>query len=137
MFDTSDLLRLLQQATQETMEASQLTDVVFGNVISDNPLKIQIEQKLTLTEKQLLLCRNVTDYETEISVDMGYGWITEDTQNGTKLQSLSLAQNHKHDIKLAKKKIKIHNALKTGERVILVRLSGGQRYLVLDRTEVK
>ena len=34
-----------------------------------------------------------------------------------------------------KKKIKIKNALQSGEKVVMVRQQGGQKYMVLDRCE--
>lgn len=133
MSDLNDLVSLIKQASKEMTDSMKPCDFLFGVVISADPLKIQVEQKITLNKNQLMLSRNVTDYETEITISGDYGWITEDTQNGVKLQSLSLAQNHKHDIKLDKKKIKIHNALKKDEKVILLRAGGGQKYLVIDR----
>ena len=33
----------------------------------------------------------------------------------------------------AQKKIVIHNALKTGDKVILARIQGGQSYIILDK----
>lgn len=137
LYDANDLLRAMKQAAKDANEQSKPTDILYGTVISDSPLKIQLEQKITLTEKQLILTRNVTDYEIKVSLKSDYGWITEDTQQGTKIESLGLGKNHKHDIKQTEKKIFIHNALKKDEKVILIRQRGGQKYLVLDRTVEK
>jgi hypothetical protein len=60
----------------------------------------------------------------EVTIKPEYGWVTE--QGGTE-------EPHKHDIKQAKKKIFIHNKLKVGDKVALLRRQGGQDYYILDR----
>ena len=102
------------------MEAFRNSDpscVMFGKVISDSPLKIQVNVKLILEKNQLILTRNVTDYDLYITPD---NWST------------NTASGHSHTIS-GKKKIKVHNALTVGEEVILIRQAGGQEYIVLDR----
>ena len=44
----------------------------------------------------------------------------------------NLDTTHKHRYK-GRKKILVYNGLKTGEKVLLVRFVGGQRFVVLDR----
>lgn len=107
MADVTELIREIKRAAVSAVEASKPCGVFFGTVKSASPLEITVEQKLTLSANQLILSRAVTDYETEITIDF-------DTAP------------HKH-------KIIVHNALKVGERVVLIRLSGGQSYLVADR----
>lgn len=104
MFDSKDLLIAIKRAAQEALEASKPSDFCFGKVTGVSPLKILIEQKMVLSSAQLILTRNVTDYETKVTIQ------GED-----------------------KKEITIHNKLKNGEQVILLRQKGGQKYLVLDR----
>ena len=43
---------------------------------------------------------------------------------------------HKHRYQ-GRKKWRVHNALKVGEKVILLRCDGGQKYIVLDRWEAR
>lgn len=121
----ANVVQLVKQAALEAVEASKPLNVVYGTVISPKPLKIKIDQKITLTEEFLTLTRNVTDYETEVTVE----WTTEDRSGGGGDASFA---SHNHEVK-GKKKIKVHNALKTGEKVILLREQGGQNYIVLDR----
>ena len=40
--------------------------------------------------------------------------------------------SHSHAI-TGRKPIRVHNALKSGEKVILIRMAGGQKYLIIDR----
>ena len=112
MLDLNDLLVVMKKAALEAMNASEPADIHFGKVISVSPLQIQVEQKMTLGAAQLVLTRNVTDYETEVTID----WKTEANDRMT-----------------GKKKITIHNDLKVGENVVLFQQKGGQKYIVLDR----
>ncbi len=98
---------------------SEPSTFLFGTVSSASPLSINVDQKTNLTKEFLVLTNNVIDYEVEVEVD----WSTE-------LETCSTP--HKHNVK-GKKKIKILNALKVGEKVILIKQQGGQKYLVLDK----
>lgn len=128
-----DLSTVIKQLAQQSADNNKYTNLTTGEVISVSPLKIKITQELTLPESVLIVPQHLTDYEVPISVTSNYGWITEDTMNGSSLQSLGLAQNHKHDIKLSQKKIKVHGKLKVGDKVALINAIGGQLYYVLDR----
>ncbi len=116
MADITELVEEIKRAAVGAVDAGKPCGVFFGVVKSEKPLEILVEQKLTLGEGQLILSRAVTDYETEIEID----WNTE------------TAKEHVHGIK-GKKKIKVRGSLKAGERVVLIRLAGGQRFLVADR----
>lgn len=84
MADYTPLLRVMKQTAKETEKALCPVEVCFGKVVSESPLKIQVDQKITLGKAQLVLTRTV------------------------------------------------HNALNTGEEVVLLRQQGGQKYIVLD-----
>ena len=103
--DFNSLLKAVQRAAQDAVNASKPTAVVYGKVISISPLKINVEQKMTLTIAQLVLTRNVTDFETELKLD---------------------GQS-------SKQKYIIHNALKVGDEVLMIQMQGGQKYIVMDR----
>jgi hypothetical protein len=122
LFNSNDLVKLIKKAAMEAVKASKPADMVFGKVISSSPLKIKVDQKLILTSAQLALTRNVTDYRLSVTLNH----TTESTSGG------SDAASHAHAIK-GKKEILIHNALEVGEEVILMQLSGGQKYIVIDR----
>ena len=125
MFNTNDLVKLIKKAALEAVNASKPADMTFGKVISENPLKIKVDQKLILTSAQLVLTRSVTDYRLSVTVDHS----TENTSGGSDAASFA---NHAHAVK-GKKEILIHDALKVGEEVVLMQLSGGQKYIVIDR----
>ena len=125
MLNAIDLLNIVKKAALEAVEASQPSDFCYGKVISVNPLKISVDQKMILGTAQLVLTRSVTDYKTKVTVD----WSTENTSGGSGDSSFA---SHRHALS-GKKEVTIHNALQIGDEVILLKKKGGQKYLVLDR----
>jgi len=125
LLDYNDFLNVIKKAAMDAVNASKPSDFCFGKVTSVSPLRISIEQKMMLGSAQLLLTRNVTDFKTTITVD----WETESKSGGDGQSSYA---SHNHSI-LGTKEITIHNGLKVGEQVVLMKQKGGQKYLVLDR----
>jgi hypothetical protein len=125
LLDANDLVKAVKKAAMDAVNASQPSDFCFGRVTSTAPLKILIDQKMTLGTAQLVLTRNVSDYKTKITVD----WQTEAKSGGSGDSAFS---SHNHSVS-GKKEITVHNALQIGEQVVLLKQKGGQKYLVLDR----
>lgn len=137
-----DFVKIIKQAALDAVNAAKPVEVCFGKVTSEKPLKILVEQKMTLGEKQLVLSRNVTTFTTEVTVD----WKSENhsiphnhdinltDSNGDSVTGSTQNKDvpHIHEI-TGKKKITIHNELVVGDEVILVRQQGGQKYIVWDR----
>jgi len=103
LFKMDDIVKMFRIAAKEAIEASDPTAIEFGVVTSVTPLKILVEQKKLLTMTQLILTRNVRDYEVDMTVEQ------------------------------VKKKFIVHNALKLGDKVMLVKMQGGQKYIVWDK----
>lgn len=129
MRDAKDIIYSLKKAAIDAIDARQDCDYIYGTVISEEPLLISIAQGIDLTDKQLELTRNVTDYKINVSLE---NWSTEYKSGGSGQSSYA---SHNHDIS-SEKEMVIRNALKSGEKVILLRKKGGQKYLVLDRVVV-
>ena len=127
MFNGNDLVKVIKEVAVDAVNASKPTDIVFGKVIGTSPIKIKVNQKLILTSAQLVLSRNVTDYEVEMEPIPSH-W-TESTSGGSGDNAFA---SHQHEYK-GKKKFKVYNALKNGEEVILIQMSGGQKYIIVDR----
>lgn len=125
MPDAVELTKTIKKAAVQAMKAEKPVEICFGKVTSASPLKILVDQKMSLGEAQLVLTRNVTDFITEVTVD----WNTEDKGGGSGYASY---ETHKHPIK-GRKKITVHNGLVVGDEVILARQQGGQKYIVVDR----
>ena len=123
-----ELLNLLKLAAVEAVEANEPMKVWIGKVTSEKPLKIRIDQQTELSEDYLILARDVTDYTVNMEVDHQ----TEKMSGGGKDPSF---QSHLHKYK-GIKPFKVLNALKKGEKVIMVSVQGGQQFVVLDRVGV-
>ena len=89
------MIDLIKREAIKAISASNPVNVVTGKVISTSPLKINIHQKLTLTEEFLIITERVTKYEVS--------------------------------------GILIRTGLSTGDKVILLRVQGGNQYVVLDK----
>lgn len=129
----SNLIESIKKAALEAVENSKPCAVMFGKVTSASPLKINVEQKMTLTSAQLILSRNVTDFKTNITADHYTEDITHShpyTDDGS--SSTTGSNTHKHQVK-GKKEITVHNSLVVGDMVLLLRMQGGQQYTVWDR----
>lgn len=143
MADANGLVKALKMAARDEREASKPVSVFFGEVQSADPLRISVEQKMVLGEAQLVLTRNVTDYDMDVTTD----WETEQEKEdhfhkvhiqggdgGDTLDQATEPQSGGHTHAVAgKKQITVHNALKTGDAVILLRQQEGQKFVVMDR----
>ena len=133
--DFVELVQCIKKSAVEAVAAEKPCSVHFGTVTNTEPLKITIDQRLTLEAEQLILTRNVTEHQIEMTVDHQ----TEDETNhihsvidtftggGT-----SAPTSHLHKYK-GRKIFIAHKGLIVGEKVILLRMQGGQRYIVIDR----
>lgn len=146
----SELLDVLKEVSNNANEASKPVALMFGTVTSESPLKILIEQKLEVNEKVLILTTAVKDHY----VDMTVSHVTESTAiDHTHVVSGSTgtadSPPHSHDTNITsqindpatthlhaykgRKKYLVHNGLKTGEKVVMMRVKHGQQFLVIDR----
>ncbi len=143
MPDAAALAKVIKQAALDAMGASKPAEICFGMVTSASPLKILVEQKMTLNELQLILTKAVTDHWVDIEVN--HYTVNDDFMDGKHIHKISdtytsggdcdtgnLDTTHKHAYK-GRKKIMIYNGLLVGEKVVLLRLQGGQQFIVLDR----
>ena len=126
MYDRTDLIKSLKKLAKETFESIDPSNAIYGEVINAEPLEIKIDQKLTLSKMQLILTRNVTDWEEEIEID----WTNTTHNHGFNGEGSVIESNT--GLK-GKYKIKHLTSLKVGEKVILLQLIGGQEYVVIDR----
>lgn len=134
--DINELVRLVKRAAVEAVQAGAPMSGGYGYVTSTSPLEITVDQKKILTEAQLILTDAVRDYTVEMSTMVGASeapHFTEEESGGSGDASFA---SHKHKYQ-GRKKWKVHNALKTGEKVILLRCDGGQQYIVLGRWEAR
>ena len=125
LLDATDLLNSVKKAAVEAVKTENPMNLVFGEVISESPLKIKLEARLTLLEQQLIVPLSLTDFKVKMTVN-------HKTENKGGGSGDSAYESHSHDYK-GKKEFLVHNALKKADKVMLLKMQGGQKYLVLDR----
>lgn len=103
MLDENDILRVIKQAAYDANQAAYPAEILLGKTMNVEPLEIMVEQKLTLTKKQLIIVREVTDYTVMTEI------------KGESYQVL------------------VKKALQKGDEVILLKMQGGQKYVVIDK----
>ena len=146
-------LNTIKSVVQQMMQGANLADCVLGTVVTETPLEIKVDSFAdVLEEDDLILTSAVKDHFVDVEV----AWKTvkdnylegfQQTYNGNVTAYNSHTHpdtggasntmktgdtTHLHDIK-GRKKICIYNGLKVGEKVLLLRCSGGQQYVVWDR----
>ncbi len=143
MADYTELLQVMKRAAVEAVAAGQPVALCYGTVRSVEPLQIMADQKLPLEAEQLELTGAVQDRFVDIEINAytendafmdgrhTHGIIDTYTGGGSADEG-NLNTTHKHAVK-GRKKLRLFNGLQVGERVLLLRWQGGQKYLVLDR----
>ena len=115
----------IKMISKASSDQSKPTDIRYGTVVSTSPLKVQISAELTLPQSVLVVPRSLTDYTVSVSVN----WNTTSESGGA---GDSAFASHNHGIN-GTKSITIHNGLKVGDKVLLLRQQGGQSYIILDK----
>lgn len=115
----SNINQTIKRAALEAVKASRPCDYYVGTVVGTKPLEIKISQSMTISGEFLVLTRNVTDYRAEITM------VAKEVYHE--------AHTEPSATWIDKQEVTIHNALKKGEKVLLLRKSGGQEYAVVDR----
>lgn len=128
----SEMAQFIKKLAADQYESGKPAAVMVGTVLSNPPLKIQVDQKLTLTEPFLILTKSVVDYSVNMTVDHTTEPITHShsyTDDGYSKTTGTYTHSHKYT---GTKKFTVHNGLKAGDKVILLRVQGGKKYVVLD-----
>lgn len=121
----SQLVDTIKQIALESVGATEPLEVIIGEVVGVDPLEIKIDPKIILQEGNIVLTKNTTEWTMEMSVDH----VTENRSGGGGYAEFA---SHNHEYK-GRKKYLVHNQLVMGDKVILLKETGGQRYIALDR----
>jgi len=143
-----NLIESMKQVTLGVLNQQNMVNVLFGTVTKASPLEIQLENRFVLETDELVLTRSVTDFTTQISYT-GYETENVDAHNhAINLPAIAVpgygatsptpvtsenANEHLHEHNADHLDFTVHNALKEGEKVLLLRVQGGQKFVVWDR----
>lgn len=146
---------LMKEAAQMVADESAPFSFCYGKVLTPasdgakvDGLRVQVDQKLILSDKQLILTNAVRDYYVKLTTvgetlnqEDGKEHVTEKRENPSYAEPSGPAglpgydeafASHDHDYK-GDKWWKVNLKLQAGESVIMLRVDGGQKYIVLDR----
>lgn len=135
------LLDLIKTTAMAAFQASNPVNIVLGEVIEAKPLKIEIHSKLILTDEFLLVAEHLTRHERIVSIGYEHAQIFPSARIGDELGRASSnrknigdpASNPYEIYEMKYAKITFEDGLKIGDKVVLHRVQGGQKYLISDR----
>lgn len=139
---STGLIEIMKRAAIDAQEAGQPCDLRTGVVKTVSPLSIQVSSQLILPEGLLIVPRNLTDYTIPVSLnwntesigDHSHNYSGKDSGGDNYSDVTDPAGSHIHQILSSESKtMTIHNALKVGDKVALIRKHGGQFFYILDR----
>jgi hypothetical protein len=112
------LLETIKKAGLGAVEAASPVNVLFGTVISAEPLKVNVDQRFMLTDKNLVIAEHLWTYNVEMHV---------------KNADVSTSEPNAYKASMDSADVTIQRNLKAGDKVILLRVQGGQQYVILDK----
>lgn len=119
------LIELIKRASLDAIDANQMCDLRYGTVTSVSPLKVRVTNQFTIPQSLLIVPEHLTDHDVSVTVS----WNTDSKSGGSGEDSFA---SHNHAVS-GKKSMRVHGALKKGDKVALLRKTGGQSYFILDR----
>ncbi|MCM3701421.1 DUF2577 domain-containing protein [Paenibacillus macerans] len=145
----------LRELAQVANSATNPVNVLFGTVTKTNPLEVNVDQRFTLDEDFLIVTEGLTRYEIDLRhrhtfdggvtssalqtpLDLKHNHKIEDVATSDALEDpINLRHSHTYgggDTGDAlPDKIVIREGLKVGDAVLLLRVQGGQQYVVWDK----
>ena len=114
----SGIIPTIKKAAVDAVEATKPVNFLFGKVTSVSPLKVQVNPKFVLGAGNLVIADTLTKKSVEVTVSGNTG------SGGT--------ESHRHSVNIPIT-VTFDNSLKKGDSVILARMQGGDRYLILDK----
>lgn len=111
------MLDIIKQAAKEAVEAGSPVNILYGEITANDPLEVNVDQRFTIDADFLIVPESLTRYEVDLKHSHTY---TDDGASGTTAEGLL-------------EKVVIRPGLQAGDKVVLVRIQGGQQYLILDK----
>lgn len=112
------MIDVVKQMAIEAMNASDPTAIMYGEITSTSPLEVNIDQRFTVPDDLLIVPESLKHFEINIYHNHVY------KDDGTESET---------EFALPNKPLVIRRGLESGDKVVLVRVQGGQQYLILDR----
>lgn len=125
------LLETLQGISQNAVGGMGLTDLTTGTVTGENPLEITTQTSMQVLKSQVLYLTSavVEKKLSPLSHSHTYG---EGMTTQNALESVVCTENGQA-LPADSSGITLNRGLKTGDKVLLLRVQRGQRFVVLSR----
>ena len=138
---STGLLNIIKQASMNAVDNAQMCDIRYGTVTGVSPLKVQITNQFVIPQSLLVVPQHLTNYKLECTIPQQSTLVSAETAASEALKDADEPiSTHTHKFSVitgdsgeSKQTITIHNALKVGDKVALLRKQGGQSYFILDR----
>lgn len=130
----SAILSDIKTAALEAVGASAPCEIKFGTVTSVKPLLVRLEQKITLSSEALILPRRFTVHKVKITAGnvADFYYLSDDVSENVSENSGSEPVEPPHKHAVGDMEITVHGGLKAGDKLILLRQQGGQKFLIFD-----
>lgn len=97
------MIDIMKRAGVGAVEAGKPVAILYGTVSQTNPLAVTVDQRFMLPEDFLVVPEHLTEYKVTIYTELG------------------------------SQEILIRKALEVGDMVILLRVQGGQQYILAGK----
>lgn len=111
------LLDVIKAAGIDAVGASNPVNIMFGEIVTVDPLSVKVDQRFTLPADFLIVPESLTKYEVDLTHSHQY------TDNGSSRTTSTALTT----------KLVIRFGLKAGDKVLLLRVQGGQKFVILDK----
>lgn len=124
-----DLIDMLQVAMDNHQKATQPADLKIGTVTSEDPLEITINTAMApLRAGVLILTEPVIEKKIPVLQHTHGGQVPADL-----LQGSIICQENSEGLPVEGGYIILNEGLKSGDKVVLMRVQNGQKFIVLSR----
>ena len=132
----ASLLEVIKQAGVDAVGATNPVAVMFGTVTKASPLEVNVDQRFTLTEdflvipESLMMLRNSQgNFNMSLKGNVLTGPAVEDESEERWTGSMRI---YGAELEATRGSLQLE-PFSVGDKLILLRIQGGQKYVVLDR----
>lgn len=136
-----ELAEVIYKMVDDKLKGSQLADLQIGTVTAAAPLEIVIDTTMAALRSPILYLTEaviekkipILEHKHIVEISDTYTGGGSATCSKELLQSQIIAQENGRQLPVENGYIILNEALKAGDKVLLLRVQGGQKFIVLSR----
>lgn len=106
----ADIYKAVKGLVEQVISSKEFCDIEMGEVLSIKPLKIKVSDRIILNQSQIMLTDSITE------------------------KTVNLAHKHENDDRLElTMPVVIRDGLKKGDKVLMLKVQGGQNYVAISK----